>query len=208
MGLLQILFQNPLEFLVIALILVITISIHEFSHAYVADRLGDPTPRIDGRLTLNPLAHLDMWGTLLLLTIGLGWGKPVMFDPYNLRNPRRDAALISLAGPASNFILAAIASILLRFVPIPFGIGLILEIFIKFSLLLGVFNLIPVHPLDGFKVVTGFLPRELALEWESLEKYGLFLLIFLIFPIFGGDSVVGIVITPIINLLTKIFTGY
>src|SRR3990167_9790844 len=108
------LISSPLSFLASLLAIVIAISIHEFSHALAADRLGDPTPRLQGRLTLNPLAHLDPLGTLMLLIVRFGWGKPVVFDPFNLRHPRRDAAIISLAGPVSNLILAFVCAVLLR----------------------------------------------------------------------------------------------
>src|SRR4051812_27134518 len=100
------LFTSPLSFFVAAIALLIAITVHEFSHALSADKLGDPTPRLQGRISLNPLVHLDPIGTLLILFVGFGWGKPVVFDPFNLKNPRKDAAIISLAGPASNFILA------------------------------------------------------------------------------------------------------
>src|SRR3990167_4058068 len=107
---------SSLETLFIVIIALLSaITIHEFSHAWVADRLGDPTPRLMGRVTLNPLAHLDPIGTIALLLIGFGWGKPVQFDPFNLENPRRDSALVSLAGPLSNITLASLLSIVLRF---------------------------------------------------------------------------------------------
>src|SRR3989344_1658008 len=99
------LFNDSLEFILWTISIVLAITIHEFAHAFAADRLGDPTPRLMGRLTLNPLAHLDPLGTLLLLIARFGWGKPVIFDPFNLRNPRRDSAIISLAGPVSNILL-------------------------------------------------------------------------------------------------------
>ena len=102
---LGVLFNNPLSFLFWLVALAMAITIHEFAHAYTADRLGDPTPRLQGRLTLNPLAHLDPLGTLMLLLVRFGWGKPVQFDPFNLKNPRKDGALISLAGPASNLLI-------------------------------------------------------------------------------------------------------
>src|SRR3972149_2555477 len=108
------LFNNPLAFVFWALALILAITIHEFAHALAADRLGDPTPRLMGRLTLNPLAPLDPLGTLMLLIARFGWGKPVQFDPFNLRHPRRDSALISLAGPASNLIMASTAAIFLQ----------------------------------------------------------------------------------------------
>ena len=108
--------SGPLVFLIVFISLILVVSIHEFAHAFVADRLGDSTPKLQGRLTLNPLAHLDLFGTILLLLVGFGWGKPVMFDPYNLKNPRRDAALISLAGPTSNLLFAILAAIIYRIV--------------------------------------------------------------------------------------------
>src|SRR3990167_2193714 len=105
---------NPIVFIFWALGLILAITIHEFAHALAADRLGDPPPRLQGRLTLNPLAHLDPIGTLMLLLTRFGWGKPVQFDPFNLANPRRDAALISLAGPVSNLLTATLLSLLIR----------------------------------------------------------------------------------------------
>lgn len=199
--------------------LIVAITIHEFSHAWTAERLGDPTPRLQGRLTLNPLAHLDPIGTILLILVRFGWGKPVVFDPYNLRNPRRDSALISIAGPVSNLALAAIASLLIRILfalhPVIVSYGLLnfismlcigfLQQVILMSIILGVFNLLPIHPLDGFKIVEGILPEDQAREWHQLEKYGIFFLIVLLFPIFGGTALVGRIISPIINFLLTLF---
>src|SRR3990167_11261471 len=110
----ELLFSNPIEFIIVAVLLVIAISIHEFSHAYAADHLGDPTPKLAGRLTLDPRAHLDPIGTLLIFIVGFGWGKPVPFDPFNLRDPKRDSAIISFAGPLSNLLMAILASIIIR----------------------------------------------------------------------------------------------
>lgn len=190
--------------------IVFAISIHEFLHAYIADRLGDSTPAYQGRLTLNPLAHFDPLGTLLIVFsilsgFGIGWGKPVQFNPWNLKNPRRDAALISLAGPASNFVQALIFTIVWRLVPAPIN-----DFFIPFigiNVSLGLFNLLPVAPLDGFKVVGGLLPKELAYAWGKLERYGLILIIFLIFP-FTGQPLIVLILNPlrilVINLLLKL----
>lgn len=204
------LFNNPLGFIFWLGALVIGISIHEFSHALAADRLGDPTPRLQGRLTLNPLAHLDPLGTLLLIVARFGWGKPVVFDPYNLRHPRRDAAIISLAGPASNVILAIAASLVLRTLPLvplgPVSLALdgFLQLLIVLNIILAVFNLIPIHPLDGFKIVGGILPENYAREWAQLEPYGLIFLLFLILPVFGNAAPISQLVNPVINFLLSI----
>lgn len=202
----NLLFQNPVEFIIIATLLIIAISVHEFSHAQASDHLGDPTARLAGRLTLNPRAHLDPVGTLLLFIAGFGWGKPVPFDPFNLKDPKRDAAIISFAGPLSNLIMAISASLLFRFldaVPIffPAVFGSILFQFIYFNVILAVFNLIPVHPLDGFKVVAGILPKKYYAEWMELQRYGMIFLIMLIFPFFGGSSPIFTFISPIVNFI-------
>jgi Zn-dependent protease len=197
------LFTNPFVFFGWLISLVIAITIHEFAHAYAADRLGDPTPRVQGRLTLNPLAHLDPLGTLLLILVRFGWGKPVQFDPYNLENPRRDSAIISFAGPLSNLILATIASILIRFIfPTSEILFAILMPFVYLNILLAIFNLIPVHPLDGGKILVGLLPDNKADEVDHLLKqYGTFLLLILILPIFSGHSLATMLITPTVNFI-------
>lgn len=195
----------------------VAITIHEAAHAWMADRLGDPTPRLMGRLSLNPLVHYDPIGTTLLLvlvilrSIGIpvipfGWAKPVRFDPYNLANPRRDAALISLAGPASNLLLAIVLSLFLRFFATPFSplsyFSAIFYPFIILNVVLAIFNLIPVHPLDGGKVFVGLLPKSTAREVDMfMNRYGILILFFLIFPTVGGASLVSIIIFPIINIV-------
>jgi len=202
------LFSNPLIFVIYLISLFIAITIHEFSHAFMADYLGDPTPRLQGRLKLDPRVHIDNIGMLMLLFVGFGWGKPVEFDPYNLKNPRRDAGLISIAGPMSNFILAIILAIVLRLLNlfelnILSTIGLILIPIIRMNIILGVFNLLPIHPLDGFKVVGGILPPEKANEWYSLQKFGWMFLILLIIPL-GGRSLLDGILLPIINFFTNL----
>ncbi|MBI3620274.1 site-2 protease family protein [Candidatus Roizmanbacteria bacterium] len=200
---------NPLLFILSLVGLLVAVTIHEFSHAYVADRLGDPTPRLQGRLTLNPRSHLDLMGVLFLLLFGFGWGKPVQFDPFNLKHPRQDAALISLAGPVSNFILALICSIFIRtiiFLHLSFlqTIGfLLLPPVLSLNVILGVFNLLPIHPLDGFKIVGGLLPRERAREWYELERYGLLFLLILILPL-GQSSMLDAVIRPAVNFILQL----
>lgn len=201
------LFTNPISFFIWGLALVIAVTIHEFAHAWAADRLGDPTARASGRLSLNPLAHLDPLGTLMLLLTRFGWGKPVPIDSYNLANPRRDAALISLAGPASNLILAVILSMvnsLAGGLASPLG-GLIIDHLLApliiLNVSLAVFNLLPVPPLDGSKVLFGLLPEEIADQWEeTLEHYGLMILLFLLLPFFGRSLALSL-LAPVLNLL-------
>jgi len=193
--------QSPIVFALYLGALLIAISIHEFSHAFVADKLGDPTPSVQGRVTLNPRAHIDLMGILFIFMFGFGWGRPVQFDPYNLKNPRRDAALISVAGPISNFLLAIILAAILKFTAVPF-----LIIFIQLNVMLGVFNLLPIHPLDGFKIVGGLLPEDKAREWYQLERYGILFLILLILPI-GKGSMISSIISPTISFVMRILLG-
>lgn len=205
----NILFTNPLLFFIYLAALLVAITVHEFSHAFVADYLGDPTARLAGRLKLNPLVHLDPLGLMFLFFFGFGWGKPVTFDPFNLKNPRKDAALISIAGPISNFILALLLSLSLKlfiFFKLNFliTIGKIIFIpMITLNLVLAVFNLLPIHPLDGFKIVGGLLSEKQANEWYQLEKYGLIFLLMLIFPL-GGSSMLEMIIRPIFNFLVNL----
>ena len=206
------LFNNPIGFLFYIAALVLAITVHEFAHALLADRLGDPTPRLQGRLTLNPLAHLDPIGTIMMLVAKFGWGKPVVFDAFNLRNPRRDAAIISIAGPVSNLLLATLASGILHALIVGHlasGIlGLILYSFLQqlilMNVILAIFNLVPIHPLDGFKIVEGILPPEYARQWKELEPYGMIFLIFMIFPFFGGVAPIHQLINPTISFLLRL----
>lgn len=168
-------------FAIVAAALIASISIHEFSHAFVANKLGDPTPKSMGRVTLNPKAHLDPLGTLLLLVAGFGWGKPVLFDPYFLKNPKRDSALIALAGPLSNILLATLMAAIYHLFGLHGFLGMLVEILAYYNLVLAVFNLIPIHPLDGFKVVNGILPAELSIQWIQMAQYGMWILLFLVF---------------------------
>jgi len=195
------------------LILVYSAILHEIAHGFVAERLGDPTARIMGRLTLNPKSHIDPLMSialpLLLIISGspiiFGAAKPVPVDPFNLRDGRKDMALVSLAGPATNILLAVAAVILIRvwnFIPIDGGIGAFVEWFllsvVRLNLLLAIFNLIPIPPLDGSKIFSLILPDKEAAVYLSIGSVGIMIIFFLLlFPI-GGFSL-GSVIS---NLLT------
>ena len=197
--------SNPVSGIMFIVGIVLAVTVHEFSHAKMADHLGDPTPSMQGRVTLNPKAHLDLMGSLLFLIIGFGWGKPVVYDPYNLENPRRDAALIALAGPGSNAVFALLCSGLLylsTFVDqdgvLVIGRALLMHTIFA-NVALGVFNLLPIAPLDGFKIVGGALSDERAREWYGLERYGFIFLMMMIFPLVGGRSVLDIVVSPVVS---------
>src|SRR3990172_5797958 len=184
----------------------VVISVHEASHAFFANKLGDPTARLVGRMTLNPMAHIDPIGTILvpiiLFIFGgfiFGWAKPTPINPLNFAHPRRDSAIVAFAGPASNFALALSFSILFRILPNQFFL-----FFVTINLLLGIFNLIPVPPLDGYKVLLGILPREAALRLSVLEKYGpIILIVFLFFFI----QFFAPLISAAINILLRLLVG-
>lgn len=203
MLILQLLQRDPITALAFILGLVFAISVHEAAHAFVAWRLGDPTAKLAGRLTLNPASHLDPIGTLALLLVGIGWGKPTPFDPFNLRNIKRDSALISVAGALSNFLLAALISLpyLIAYLTGNLNAQIhsiyqVLAVVIWINLILGVFNLIPVHPLDGFKVLGGLLPRDWYRDFIQTERYGIFILLLLLLT-----GVLGRIIFPIVSFL-------
>lgn len=190
---LDLLVNSPFAFVVVFGGLIIAIGIHEAAHCYMADYLGDPTPRALGRTTLNPLVHLDPIGTLMILITGrFGWGKPAPFDPYNLANPQRDTALIALAGPASNIILAVCLSLVLRI----FNLEFLREIsiyLISLNINLALFNLIPVPPLDGSKIFLGKSPFG-----EHNSTMSLIILIFLVLPL------ASYIISPISSFLLSL----
>lgn len=203
-----------------AIILVIAFTVHEFAHAWTANYFGDDTPRLHGRLTLNPLVHLDFMGSLLLLIAGFGWAKPVPVNPYALSRRSRSAFMwVSLAGPISNFALALLAAIPFRLnlITIQFEsasifptISNFLLEFIFINLALMLFNLIPLAPLDGEKVLDFFIPENLRSGFDKIKQYGPILLLILIFilPRLGFD-LIGIILQPaLIGLLRLLIGGF
>lgn len=172
----------------VAIALVVAATVHEYAHAYVADRLGDPTARAQGRLTLNPLAHLDPVGSLLILLLGFGWAKPVPINPANFTNWRRDTTLVAAAGPLANITLMFVLGV-------PYKLGLLdiggtaaampldrlLLTMLRINAMLAVFNLIPIPPLDGSKILMGLLPPAQAVSYARLQPYGTWILLLLVF---------------------------
>lgn len=194
MGLLSLLTSNPLAFVIIALALVLSLAVHEFAHAYTADRLGDPTPRRAGRVTLNPLAHLDPFGTILLLFAGFGFAKPV---PVNGNNLGRWGMLwVAAAGPISNLLIAIVAALLLKFLPLTSLTFLVLNTVLGINVVLAVFNLLPIPLLDGSRIIAAIFPRTLgrALMEFEMQPYSFILVLVIIYlgrPVIG--NVVGTV---------------
>lgn len=201
--------------------LVIAFTIHEFSHAWTATRFGDDTPRAYGRLTLNPLAHLDPMGSLLLLVAGFGWAKPVPINPYALQRRSPAAVMwVSLAGPGSNLLMAVFAGILFRlglatvidrFIPggriLPSATQVFID-FISINLILMLFNLIPIAPLDGEKIFEYFLPPSFARFMDTIRPYGPIILIVVVFvgPYFGVN-ILGWILGPPLQALFHLLAG-
>jgi Zn-dependent protease len=190
--------QHPELIIYIPVSLLIGITIHEFMHAWVANYLGDPTPGRAGRISLNPLAHLDPLGTLALLFIGIGWGKPVPINPNNFKNPRLGSALTSIAGPLTNFLVADALLLIYRFGGLSSDTiyGRVVLAVAFYNLLLMIFNLIPIPPLDGSGFLALFFP---AVESRSFQLYGPILLIILLF--FTGFTFILPIIFSIIKAM-------
>lgn len=195
-------------------VILLALSVHEYSHGMVAYRLGDPTAKYAGRLTLNPLSHLDPIGTLMLFLVHFGWAKPVPVDPRYFANPRRDMLWVALAGPASNMVLAFLSGLVIRFIkinPDPFMGNFVGEAFIdmmflslEINLILAVFNFLPIPPLDGSKILYGLLPPEYDHIAYNLERYGPFILLALLLL---GRNVLGFIIGPFVGFFITLFAG-
>jgi Zn-dependent protease len=213
------LFGSPAYIISLIITLLIAFTVHELSHAMVATAYGDDTPRLAGRLTLNPLAHLDPIGTILLLVAHFGWAKPVPIDPITLRRRSSLALLwVSLAGPASNLLMAAIAAIPLRLGFIPFDTTtngyiptlayFLLDVFIPINLTLFLFNLIPVSPLDGEKILDAVLPPPAAQVFDRIRPYGPLILLAIVFVLpYLGVDVLGFLIGPALNAILRLLLG-
>lgn len=190
---------------------------HEVSHGYVAWRFGDPTARMLGRLTLNPLKHIDIFGTLMIFFIGIGWAKPVPVVSENLRNPKRDMIWVAAAGPITNIILATVSALLLRglvalgnpassgspFAMLVEPVVLMLAFSVYINLLLAIFNMIPVPPLDGGRVLVGLLPYKQAAAWSRIEPYGMVIIIVLVF----FTNMFSYIISPFLKIGVQLLAG-
>ena len=203
-------FVNKLVYLLPGVILALTF--HEYAHGMVARFRGDDTAYRAGRLTLNPIAHLDPIGTLLLLFAGFGWAKPVPVNAMNLANPKKDMVWVALAGPVANMILALLIAIAIRIIfvfQISIGSFLIVLIYaFQINLVLAAFNLIPIPPLDGSKIVSGLLPLDKQLKFDqAMEKGPLILMIILVIGSFTNIHIFSMIISPWISLWSKLMLG-
>ena len=196
--------------------ILLSLTVHEYFHGWTANKLGDPTAKMRGRLTLNPIAHLDILGTILMFIVGFGWAKPVPIDPRNFKDPKKDTILVAIAGPLSNLAMALAAGLALRFM-IPKMVSgeissegiysvivIILILTLVYGIALAVFNMIPIPPLDGSRVLYGILPNRYAYAYSRFEPYGVFFL-FALF-IFGG-GIFKYLLVPL-SYLSVMLSGY
>lgn len=204
-----------ISFLYILPVIVLCISIYEFSHAYVAYKLGDRSQKVNGRLTLNPLVHIDLVGFVCIALFGFGWGKPVKYDDRNFRNKALGIALASLAGPISNFVMAVLFTVILKILIITGTISSVASaktgsilltmciLAIKFNVLFGVFNLLPIPPFDGSRILSFFLPQKGKDLMYRLERYSFFLVLILLYTGVGRYLV-----TPLVNGILVLLNNF
>jgi len=212
MGLISILFDNPVIFILIIISLVFALCVHEFSHGYVAYIYGDETAYRMGRLTLNPLAHLDPIGSMMILFVGVGYAKPVLINPNNLRNPRKDMIKVAAAGPASNFILSFIGVFIFTLFSklglLQDSFPLFFSYFIIINTYLGLFNLIPIYPLDGGQIFGNVIAKYNPNIFRQLNEYGpkIFIAIIALSILSQGRiSIIGWVIEKPATLIVAVF---
>ena len=203
------LFRLPPEVLVLLIpVLLFALVFHEFSHGWVANKLGDPTAKYSGRLTLNPMAHLDLFGSLMILFVGFGWAKPVPVDSRYLANPRTDMMKIAFAGPASNLLLAFIAGSLIRLSWNMCVLSSMLIMFVQINIMLAVFNMIPIPPLDGSQIFSGLMIRHNPDLVVKLQIYGPQILMGLIlFGMLTSISPIWWLMSPFVNFFMFLFVG-
>ena len=208
---------DPKSILLFAIAILYALTIHEFFHAWTANKLGDPTARMQGRLTLNPLAHLDPVGTICFIIAHFGWGKPVPVNPGYFKHPRRDDVLVSAAGPISNFVSAFIFGVIFQMLnkfvietsPLIVDLGNLLITTIQINLILAIFNFIPLYPLDGSHILKGFLPRSMLSGYENVCRYSPFILLGVI--LLGNLAhipILSYVIWPPTIFFFKLFSGF
>jgi len=202
-----------LQLIILAPPILLALTVHEFAHGYVAYRFGDPTARDQGRLTLNPLKHLDPLGTLAFFIIKIGWAKPVPVNPGYFKNPRKDMLWVALAGPAVNLVLAVISALCVKVVwfiatSIPYSalaegilvpLNEVLMASVWINLVLCIFNFLPIPPLDGSKILAGLLPPDMARSYASVERYG-----FVIIMLLAFTGILSKMIMPIISFARNI----
>ena len=203
------LFRLPPEVLVLLIpVLLFALVFHEYSHGWVANKLGDPTAKYAGRLTLNPMAHLDLFGSLMILFVGFGWAKPVPVDSRYLANPRTDMMKIAFAGPAANLLLAFIAGSLIRLTGNMGVLSSMLIMFAQINIMLAVFNMIPIPPLDGSQIFSGLMIRHNPDLVIKLQVYGPQILMGLIlFGMLTRISPIWWLISPFVNFFMFLFVG-
>jgi Zn-dependent protease len=203
------LFRLPPEVLVLLIpVLLFALVFHEFAHGWVANKLGDPTAKDAGRLTLNPMAHLDMFGSLMILFVGFGWAKPVPVDSRYLANPRIDMMKIAFAGPAANLLLAFVTGILIRATGYLGPFTTMMIMFTQINIMLAVFNMIPISPLDGSQIFSGMMIRSNPDLVMKLQMYGPQILMGLIlFGMFTSFSPIWMIISPFVNFFMFLFAG-
>ena len=210
--------MNLQYYLLIAPPILLALTIHEYAHAYIANRLGDPTAKEHGRLTLNPLKHLDLMGTLMVFIIRIGWAKPVPVNPMYFRNPKRDMLWVSLAGPLSNILLAFIFGFTYRLFNITLFqstneltaqiIQFMLSYAIIINLILAFFNILPIPPLDGSKILAGILPPQYEAMYEKYMGYGHFVLLGLIvLSVFLKIPIFSALYLPFVRFFSYLFAG-
>ncbi len=197
--------------------ILMALTFHEVAHGYVALRLGDPTAKMAGRLTLNPLPHLDLIGTIMLFIVHVGWAKPVPVNPFNFKNPKKDLIWVSLAGPASNLVLAFFFGMIFRMIPkaqliTASGISHMLIVMLIYAIIINLvlcfFNLIPIPPLDGSKILMGLLPPEMEVQFAQFERVGPMVLLGLIMMgMFFHIPILWMMLKPFLSFFSLLFAG-